>query len=116
MADTASLNRAEPWGAKPRRALSGRNIMLYGTLLVADTVRPESAGAVAELHRLGLDVQLLTGDNSQIARSVAAQVGIDTVTASVTPETKLQTVRVEQGAGHIRAQPAVAKPLFHHAA
>ena len=35
MADTVSLNRAEPWGAKPRRALSGRNIMLYGTLLVA---------------------------------------------------------------------------------
>ncbi len=70
-----------------------------GLLLVADTVRPESAGAVAELHRLGLDVQLLTGDNPQIARSVAVQVGIDTVTASVTPETKLQTVRVEQGAG-----------------
>ena len=36
MADTASLRSgAEPWGAKPRRALSGRNIMLYGTLLVA---------------------------------------------------------------------------------
>lgn len=70
-----------------------------GVLLLTDTLRPESAQAVADLQKLGLDVRLLTGDNPAVARDVAVRVGITDVTASVTPETKLQAVRVAQAGG-----------------
>ncbi|MGI8421848.1 MAG: heavy metal translocating P-type ATPase, partial [Gaiellaceae bacterium] len=68
--------------------------------VVADTVKPSSAEAVAELKRLGLRPVLLTGDNEQAARSVAVEVGIDDVIAEVLPADKAAVVRnlQEQGA------------------
>ena len=54
-----------------------------GLLSVADTVKPSSAEAVRLLRSLGLNPVLLTGDNETVARSVAADVGIDTVIAEV---------------------------------
>jgi P-type Cu+ transporter len=59
---------------------------------VADTVRPDSAAAVAALRGLGLDVVLLTGDNAGVARAVADEVGIDTVIAGVLPEGKVAEI------------------------
>ena len=63
-------------------------------LLVADSVKPTSAAAVAELRRLGLRPMLLTGDNQTVARSVAREVGIDDndVTAEVLPAEKVAVV------------------------
>ncbi|MZD59016.1 HAD-IC family P-type ATPase, partial [Streptomyces sp. SID5606] len=63
-----------------------------GVLAVADAVRETSAGAVAELRRLGLAPVLLTGDNRRVAESVAAAVGIDEVIAEVLPEEKVAVV------------------------
>lgn len=68
--------------------------------VVADSVKPSSAEAIAELVRLGLRPVLLTGDNEATARAVAAQVGIDDVIADVLPADKAAVVRElqEQGA------------------
>jgi Cu+-exporting ATPase len=74
-----------------------------GLLAVADTVKPSSAEAVRLLRGLGLTPVLLTGDNETVARSVAAEVGIDTVIAGVRPEGKVAEVRRLQQAGRVVA-------------
>jgi Cu+-exporting ATPase len=68
-------------------------------LVVADTVKPTSAEAVASLKALGLRPVLLTGDNETTARAVAADVGIDTVIAEVLPADKADVVRRLQADG-----------------
>jgi Cu+-exporting ATPase len=70
-----------------------------GVLVVADTVKPTSADAVARLRELGLTPVLLTGDNEAAARAVAAEVGIDEVRAEVLPEEKVAVVRALQAEG-----------------
>jgi len=65
-----------------------------GLITVADKVKPESSRAVSELHRQNIQVIMLTGDNVQTARSIAAQVGIDDVVAEVRPEEK--AIRVKE--------------------
>ena len=71
--------------------------------VVADTVKPSSAHAVAELKRLGLRPVLLTGDNEQTARAVAADVGIDDVIADVLPADKAAVVTRLQREGAVVA-------------
>jgi Cu+-exporting ATPase len=72
-------------------------------LVVADTVKPSSAEAIAELRGLGLRPVLLTGDNARSAGAVAAQVGIDEVIAEVLPADKLAVVRRLQDQGRVVA-------------
>jgi Cu+-exporting ATPase len=72
-------------------------------LVVADTVKPTSAEAVALLRSLGLTPVLLTGDNERAARTVAAEVGIDDVAAEVLPEDKVDVVRRLQAEGRVVA-------------
>ncbi|MEV6825986.1 heavy metal translocating P-type ATPase [Amycolatopsis sp. NPDC051102] len=74
-----------------------------GVLLVADTVKPTSAEAVAQLRTLGLTPVLLTGDNTAVAESVAAEVGIDEVIAEVLPADKLEVVKRLQDEGKVVA-------------
>jgi Cu+-exporting ATPase len=71
--------------------------------VVADTVKPTSADAVASLKRLGLRPVLLTGDNETSARTVAAEVGIDEVIAEVLPADKADVVRRLQARGRVVA-------------
>jgi Cu+-exporting ATPase len=68
-----------------------------GLLAVADTVKPDSAAAIAALTGLGIDVVMLTGDNAATAAAVARQVGIDRVVAEVLPEHKADVIRRLQG-------------------
>ena len=72
-------------------------------LVVADTVKPSSAEAVASLKELGLRPVLLTGDNETTARAVAAEVGIDEVIAEVLPADKAAVVRRLQDEGRVVA-------------
>ncbi|MFW3169622.1 heavy metal translocating P-type ATPase [Geodermatophilus sp. CPCC 206100] len=74
-----------------------------GVLAVADAVKPSSAAAVAQLRALGLHPVLLTGDNETVARSVAAEVGIDEVVAEVLPQDKVDVVRRLQAEGRVVA-------------
>ena len=67
--------------------------------VVADTIKPTSREAIAELRALGLTPVLLTGDNERSAHSVAAEVGIDDVTAEVLPADKADVIRTLQAQG-----------------
>jgi P-type Cu2+ transporter len=66
---------------------------------IADKVRPESADAVAKLHKAGLEVAILTGDSEAVAEAVARQLGIDTVFAGVLPDQKSEKIRELQAKG-----------------
>jgi P-type Cu+ transporter len=74
-----------------------------GLLVVADTVKPSSTQAVAELKALGLRPVLLTGDNERAARTVAAEVGVDETIAEVLPLDKVDVVRRLQQSGAVVA-------------
>ena len=78
----------------------GRAVAIF---VVADTVKPTSAEAVAELRAMGLRTVLLTGDNETTARAVAAEVGIDEVIAEVMPADKADVVRRLQADGRVVA-------------
>ena len=71
-----------------------------GSILVADTVRPEARGAVQQLKALGVHVVLLTGDTAETARSVAQELAVGEVAAGLLPEQKLDRVRALVGSGH----------------
>lgn len=68
-------------------------------IAVADTVKESSAQAVKELHALGLEVIMLTGDQERTAKSIAAAVGIDRIIAGVLPDQKAQTIAALQAEG-----------------
>ncbi len=96
-----------PLGDALRRArASGRTAVAVAwdgrtraLLVVADAVRPDSAGAVRELRGLGLRPILLTGDSRPAALAVAREVGIDEVVAEVLPSQKAAAVERLQGEG-----------------
>jgi Cu+-exporting ATPase len=96
--------------AKEAREAAGQTAVLGGwdgavqvVLTVADTVRPTSAQAVAQLRSLGLRPVLVTGDNERAARAIAAQVGVAEVVAEVLPEGKVDVVRRLQADGRVVA-------------
>jgi Cu+-exporting ATPase len=70
-----------------------------GLIVVADTVKPSSREAIAQLRELDLKPVLLTGDNEATARAVAAEVGIDEVIAEVLPAEKEAVIQRLQGEG-----------------
>ncbi len=70
---------------------------------IADTLKVGSAEAVAELHRLGLEIAMLTGDNETTARAIAREAGVDRVLADVRPDEKAAQVRRLQAEGKLVA-------------
>ena len=97
----AAVERAQGEGRTP--VAVGWDGRARGVVVVGDTVKPSSAEAIARLRDLGLTPILLTGDNEAAARSVAAQVGIETVIADVLPAEKVAEVQRLQAAGKVVA-------------
>ena len=89
---------------------------MRGLLVVADQVKPTSREAVTQLRALGLTPVLLTGDNAAAARTIAAEVGIERVTAEVLPHEKVDAVKALQAEGRaagFSVEPARSIPPTH---
>ena len=101
---SAWSERAERWSGEGQSllyvAIDGR---IEGLLAVADTIRPESAGAIQALRRQGIRVVMLTGDHPAAAAAIAAEAGVDDFIAGVHPEEKAEIVSREQRAGRVVA-------------
>ncbi len=80
-----------------------RDGALLGTIIIADTIRPEAKRAIASFHRIGLETVLLTGDVEAVARSVAHTLGIARVEAELVPDEKLRRIRELVAAGRVVA-------------
>jgi Cu+-exporting ATPase len=74
-----------------------------GIIAVADTLKPGSLAGVAALQRLGLEVVMLTGDNTRTARAIGAQLGVDRIEAEVLPQDKVAVIKRLQGQGKVVA-------------
>ncbi len=76
---------------------------VLGFVMVADEIKVESKQAIADLHKLGIKVVMLTGDDEKAAKYMASLVGIDDVVAHVLPQDKLAKIKELQVAGRIVA-------------
>ncbi|OBJ83204.1 copper-translocating P-type ATPase [Mycobacterium gordonae] len=81
----------------------GRDNQVVGVLAVADTIKDDARDVVRQLHAMGLQVAMITGDNARTANTIADQVGIDRVLAEVLPEDKVNEVRRLQDEGRLVA-------------
>ncbi|MGC4431731.1 HAD-IC family P-type ATPase, partial [Streptococcus suis] len=70
----------------------GQDGKVLAVIALADQVKADSKETVDKLHSLGLNVVMLTGDNSKTAKAIAKQVGIDQVISDVLPDQKAQAI------------------------
>ena len=77
------------------------NEKILGIIAVADTIKPDSAKAIEEMHKMGLSVIMLTGDNAKTAKAIGAEAGVDEVIAGILPEEKAKAVVMLQKYGKV---------------
>lgn len=76
---------------------------ILGIFMVADKIKPESVQVIKDIHKLGIKIVMLTGDNKNTAKAIADEIGIDEVVAEVLPEDKLKTIKELQERGQVVA-------------
>lgn len=79
------------------------NKELVGIVAVADTLKEESKETIKKLHKMGLEVAMITGDNKRTAKAIAKEVGIDRVLSEVLPEDKAEEIMSLQAEGKMVA-------------
>lgn len=106
--ETAGIDTAPLATESERLAANGQTPVLVaiddraaGIIAVADPLKPDAAAAIRRLRNLGLRVALLTGDHTATARAIAAEAGIDTVFAEVTPTVKGKVIADFQARGEV---------------
>ncbi len=99
--DTSNIEMFTAQGKTPVILATKKEVL--GFVMVADEIKSESKQAIADLHKLGIKVVMLTGDDEKAARYMASLVGIDDVVAHVLPHNKLDKIKELQSAGHIVA-------------
>ncbi|MEK7505040.1 MAG: heavy metal translocating P-type ATPase, partial [Patescibacteria group bacterium] len=99
--DTAKLNEFTAQGKTPVILMTKEKVL--GFVMVADEIKPESVEAVKSLHKLGIKVVMLTGDDEKAAKYIASLVGIDEVVAQVLPADKLKKIQELQAGGQVVA-------------
>ncbi len=99
--DMSAIERETHEGKTP--VILTTTTKVLGIVLVADAIKPEAEEAVTSLHKLGIRVVMLTGDNAQTADFIAKQVGIDEIVAEVMPEDKLNKIKELQAQGCVVA-------------
>jgi Cu2+-exporting ATPase/Cu+-exporting ATPase len=97
--DTSEIEKFTAQGKTP--VILANKEKVLGFVMVADEIKAESKKAVADLHKLGIKVVMLTGDDEKAAKYIASLVGIDEVIAHVLPQDKLEKIKTLQSAGHI---------------
>jgi Cu2+-exporting ATPase/Cu+-exporting ATPase len=99
--DTAQIEKFTAQGKTPVILATSEKVL--GFVMVADEIKPESKQMISELHKLGIKVVMLTGDDERTAKHIASLVGIDEVIAHVLPEDKLIKIKELQAVGKIVA-------------
>jgi Cu+-exporting ATPase len=103
-----SLNGLEKEAERLRA--KGKTVMFLGVdgraagiIALADTIKPSAKAAVRALHKMGVEVAMITGDNWRTAQAIAKEAGIERVLAEVLPEHKAQEVKKLQDEGRVVA-------------
>lgn len=99
--DYSLIEQYTSQGKTPVIISNGNKVI--GFVMVADEVKKESKDAIASLHKLGIKVIMLTGDDERTAKYIASQVGIDEVIAHVLPQDKMDKIKSLQAEGRIVA-------------
>ncbi len=99
--DASALHAFTSQGKTPVILATKEKVL--GFVMVADEIKPESKQAIADLHKLGIKVVMLTGDDEKAATYIASLVGIDDVVAHVLPQDKLDKIRTLQSEGRVVA-------------
>ena len=99
--DTKQLDQYTMQGKTP--VILATKDSVVGYVMVSDEIKDESKQAVTDLHKLGIKVIMLTGDDEKAAQHIASLVGIDEVIAHVMPEDKMNKIKELQSQGNIVA-------------
>jgi Cu+-exporting ATPase len=81
----------------------GADSHVMGVIALADTLKPNAREALAELHRMGIETVMITGDNRRTAETIAREAGIDRALAEVLPENKAREIEKLQKKGRVVA-------------
>jgi len=95
----SALNELSGKGHTVVFVADGKNVL--GIIALRDQLKPESSQAVAQLHKMGVKVAMLTGDTLEAAQPVAVELKIDNVFAGVLPEDKYKYIENLQDEGHV---------------
>lgn len=101
--DSLGVEAERLWGQGKTVMFLGVDGHIAGVIALADTLKPNARQVVDALHRLNLEVVMITGDNGRTAEAIARQAGIDRVLAEVLPENKALEVRRLQEQGKVVA-------------